>query len=167
VKKANNNYYNKVLKQSLTGVKNVYNTFFYRYRMQLIVVGIVFALVCASFVVINNFNKRNDFSVTKTTIFYYHHSGEVDSMSKFLHSSKISDEAFKEQIDMRYLNESALNRILHMYNYQGKLNDSSQSVFLLVNKDGELINIYNGAGEIARIKKDLVNLGYLQETDDE
>lgn len=167
MKKASNNYYNKVLKQSLSGVKNVYNTFFYRYRIQLIVVGIVFALVCASFVVMNNFNKRNDFSVTKTTVFYYYRSGEVNTMSKFLHSSKISDEDFKEQIDMRYLNESALNRILHMYNYRGELSNSSQSVFLLVNKDGELINVYNGSGEMIRLKKDLVNLGYLQETDDE
>lgn len=161
------NYYDKVLKESLTGVKNVYNSFFYRFRMQLIVIAILLPLIITSIIVINNFNKRNDFSVTKTTVFYHYRSGEVNTMSKFLHSSKISDEDFKEQIDMRYLNESALNRILHMYNYQGELSNSSQSVFLLVNKDGELINIYNGAGEIARIKKDLVNLGYLQETDDE
>ena len=161
------NYYDKVLKESLTGVKNVYNSFFYRFRMQLIVIAILLPLIITSIIVINNFNKRNDFSVTKTTVFYHYHGGEVDTMSKFLHSSKISDEAFKEQIDMRYLNKSALNRILHMYNYQGEIDDSPWSVFLLVNKDGELINVYVGAGETLRLRQDLVNLGYLQVSEDE
>ena len=167
MKKAPKKYYDKVLKESLTGVKNVYNSFFYRFRTQLIIVAILLPLIITSLVIINNFNKRNDFSVTKTTVFYYNHHGEANSMVSFFHNSKITNEEFLEQIDVRYLNETSLKRILHMYNYQGTISETETSYYLLVNKNGELINVYVGLEEVLRLRKDLVNLGYLQVSEDE
>lgn len=160
-------YYDKVLKESLTGVKNVYNSFFYRFRMQLTVIAILLPLIITSLIVLNNFNKRNDFSVTKTTVFYYYHNGEANSMVSFFHSSKITNDEFLKQVDVRYLSQTELQRFLHMYNYQGEIKDTQSSCYLLVNKDSELINVYIGVDELIRLRKDLVNLGYLQVSEDE
>lgn len=161
------NYYDKVLKESLTGVKNIYNSFFYRFRMQLTVIAILLPLIITSIIVINNFNKRNDFSVTKTTVFYYYRNSEVNSMVSFFHNSKITNEEFLEQVDVRYLTKTDIQRLLHMYNYQGEIKETETFCYLLVNKDGELINVYVGAGETLRLRQDLVNLGYLQVNEDE
>ena len=164
-----NLYYPRILKKALSGVKHVYNSFFYRYKTHLIVFAIVFALAITVTVILDDFTKRNDYTVDRATVFLVSKYSEENTSAyiRLIHGSKIPREEFLQQVDVRTLKFSQLQGFLAAYPFNGVIDESQKVLLFFVDAEGRLGKRYSGASGMKELRQDLIDDGYLEVKDDE